>query len=44
MTGTVSLGDTIDVVPVSYIDGIIQSTALMRVGYPTLSDGSSDYT
>ena len=42
--GTVSPGDTIDAMPVIYNDGTIQGTALMRVSYPTLSDGASAYS
>lgn len=42
--GTVSPGDTIDVAPVIYNDGTIQGTALMKVSYPVLSDGSSCYS
>ena len=41
--GTVSPGDTIDVAPIIYNDGTIQGTALMRVNYPTQSDGSPTY-
>ena len=42
--GTVSPGDTIDVAPVIYNDGTIKGTALMKVSYPALSDGSSAYS
>ena len=42
--GTVSPGDTIDVAPMIYNDGTIQGTALMRVSYPVLSNGSPAYS
>ena len=42
--GTVSPGETIDVMPVIYNDGTIQGTALMRVSYPTLSNSSPVYS
>ena len=42
--GTVSPGDTIDVAPIIYNDGTIKGTALMRVSYPMLSNGSPAYS
>lgn len=42
--GTVSPGDTIDVMPIIYNDGTIKGTALMKVSYPVLSTGSPAYS